>query len=191
MIDNHDLWEELRYVASKIGNNILKSSQQELRIGGGNPNAEILFLGDDPELYLNEHLKTREGSSGEFLYRLLEFFGLSKEDIYVSTLSKKNARLKDFLNDDYENLQELLHYQIALLSPRVIVCLGYEAAQMLLGREIHLEEERKELISWKAGIHVIITYDVSTVKKSRDESGKKAKIPLNFRDDLKKLESFK
>lgn len=191
MIEKLDLWEELKYATSQIGNTILKPQQQELFIGGGNPDANILILGDDPELYLNEQLKTREGSSGEFLCLLLEYCGISKEDIYISTLSKRNARLKDFMPEDHEKLQELLNFQIGLLTPKVIVCLGYEAAQMLLDREIHLEEDRKHIFEWKAGIQVFVTYDVTTVKKARAELGKKAKIALDFRDDLKKLEYFK
>ena len=73
----------------------------------------------------------------------------------------------------------------------MIVCLGYEAAQMLLEKEIVLEEARQEVFSWKAGIQVLVTYDVNTVKKARAELGKKAKLALEFRNDLKKLEYFK
>lgn len=191
MIEQLDLWEELKYAASQIGNTILKPQQQELLLGGGNPDADIFILGDDPELYLNENLKVVEGSSGEFLYLLLEYCGISKNDFYISTLSKRNARLKDFMPEDYEHLKELLNFQIGLLAPKVIVCLGYEAAQMLLGREINLEKDRIQVFDWKAGIQVFITYDVITVKKARAELGKKAKIALDFRDDLKKLEYFK
>lgn len=191
MIEKMDLWDELKYCASNIGNTILKPHQQELLLGSGNPDADIFILGDDPELYLNENLKVKEGSSGEFLSLLLEFCGIHKEDFYISTLSKRNARLKDFMPEDYEKLKELLNFQVGLLSPKVIVCLGYEAAQMLLGREINLEEDRKQVFEWKAGIQVFMTYDVITVMKARAEFGKKAKIALDFRDDLKKLEYFK
>lgn len=191
MLEKNDLWEDLKYGASNIGNTILKPHQLEVLIGGGNPDADILILGDDPELYLNENLKTQKGSSGEFLYLLLEFCGIQKEDIYVSTLTKRNARLKDYMPEDYEKLKELLICQIGLLAPKVIVCLGYETAQMLLEKEIVLEEARQEVFSWKAGIQVLVTYDVNTVKKARAELGKKAKLALEFRNDLKKLEYFK
>lgn len=191
MTEQMDLWAELKYSAASIGNTILKPQQQELLLGGGNPDADIFILGDDPELYLNEHLKVKESSSGEFLSLLLEYCGIQKEDFYISTLSKRNARLKDFMPEDYDKLKELLNFQIGLLSPKVIVCLGYEAARMVLGREIHLENDRKQVFEWKAGIQVFMTYDVITVMKARAEFGKKAKIALDFRDDLKKLEYFK
>src|SRR3712207_3012381 len=106
MLEKNDLWEELKYEASTIGNNILKPHQLEVLIGGGNPDADILILGDDPELYLNENLKTQKASSGEFLYLLLEFCGIQKEDIYVSTLTKRNARLKDIMPEDYGRSEE-------------------------------------------------------------------------------------
>ena len=67
-----ELWEELKFEAGSIGNELLPKDRQEVYIGMGNRNADILFIGNDPKLYLAEDYKVEAQSSGAFLIRLLD-----------------------------------------------------------------------------------------------------------------------
>ena len=184
-IDN--FWEEIKFEVGSLGKNYGEAVERKVLIGSGNREADILFIGDDPELYQNEDLKVAPSSSGEFLIKLCDIEGFTPEDYYITTLSKKDCKFLEFMEEDREILKELLHMQIALINPKIIVALGTEVAEILLERDVKLGEERGKFLNWIGGIKLFITYDVNFVKKSRNEGGKKSKAALEFWNDLKNL----
>jgi uracil-DNA glycosylase family 4 len=182
-IDN--FWEELKFEVGVIGKNYANENNSNVLIGAGKRDGDILFIGDDPDLYQNEDLRVMPGTSGEFLIKLCDIEEITPDDYYITTLSKKNCKFSDLMEDDKKSLKELLDMQIALIKPKIIVTLGNEAAETLLGREVKIQEERGKALDWVGGIKLILTYDVNFVKKSRKESGKKSKIALDFWNDIK------
>ncbi|WP_294705076.1 uracil-DNA glycosylase family protein [uncultured Fusobacterium sp.] len=184
-IDN--FWEEIKFEVGSLGKNYGEAVERKVLIGSGNREADILFIGDDPELYQNEDLKVAPSSSGEFLIKLCDIEGFTPEDYYITTLSKKDCKFLEFMEEDRKILKELLHMQIALINPKIIVALGTEVAETLLERDVKLGEERGKFLNWIGGIKLFITYDVNFVKKSRNEGGKKSKAALEFWNDLKNL----
>lgn len=139
------------------------------------------------ELYQNEDLKVASGSSGEFLIKLCDIEGILPDEYYITTLAKKDCKFRDYMEDDQNELLEMLDMQIALINPEIVVALGSEAARALLKREVKIGEERGKFIQWVGGIKLLLTYDVNFVKKSRNDSGKKSKVAIEFWSDLKLL----
>ncbi|QNM15338.1 MULTISPECIES: uracil-DNA glycosylase family protein [Fusobacterium] len=185
MEDIDNFWEELKFEVGVIGKNYANENNSNVLIGAGKRDGDILFIGDDPDLYQNEDLRVMPGTSGEFLIKLCDIEEITPDDYYITTLSKKNCKFSDLMEDDKKSLKELLDMQIALIKPKIIVTLGNEAAETLLGREVKIQEERGKALDWVGGIKLILTYDVNFVKKSRKESGKKSKIALDFWNDIK------
>lgn len=173
MEDIDNFWEELKFEVGVIGKNYANENNSNVLIGAGKRDGDILFIGDDPDLYQNEDLRVMPGTSGEFLIKLCDIEEITPDDYYITTLSKKNCKFSDLMEDDKKSLKELLDMQIALIKPKIIVTLGNEAAETLLGREVKIQEERGKALDWIGGIKLILTYDVNFVKKSRKESGKK------------------
>lgn len=184
-IDN--FWEEIKFEVGSLGKTYGDMAERKTLIGSGNREADILFVGDDSELYQNEDLKVAPSSSGEFLIKLCDIEGLTPEDYYITTLAKKDCKFSEYMEEDREQLRELLKLQIALIKPKIVVALGMEAAENLLGRDVKMGEERGKITEWIGGIKLLITYDVNFVKKSRNEAGKKSKAALEFWSDLKTL----
>ena len=182
-IDN--FWEELKFEIGALGEHYADDNQRKTLIGAGNRSGDILFIGDDCDLYQNEDLRVLPGSSGEFLIKLCDIEEITPEDYYITTLSKKGCKLSDMMEEDREVLKEFLDMQIALIKPKIIVALGVEPAEVILGREVKIQDERGKVIDWMGGIKLILTYDVNFVKKSRKESGKKSKVAIDFWNDLK------
>jgi uracil-DNA glycosylase family 4 len=183
--DIENFWEELKFEVGTIGQNYGDDKEKKTLIGAGNRKGRLLFIGDDPDLYQNEDLRVLPGTSGEFLIKLCDIEEITPEDYYITTLSKKNCKYCDLMEEDRKALKELLHMQIALINPEIIVALGLETAETLLNKEIKIQDERGKVINWIGSIKVIPTYDVNFVKKSRKESGKKSKVALDFWNDLK------
>ncbi|RHF72712.1 uracil-DNA glycosylase [Fusobacterium mortiferum] len=184
-IDN--FWEEIKFEVGSLGKTYGDISERKTLIGSGNREADILFIGDDPDLYQNEDLKVTPSSSGEFLIKLCDIEGITPDDYYITTLAKKDCKFSEFMEEEREQLKELLNLQIALVKPKIIVALGSEVAETLLDRDVKLGEERGNILEWIGGIKLLITYDVNFVKKSRNEAGKKSRAALEFWNDLKTL----
>lgn len=184
-IDN--FWEELKFEVGSLGKTYGDAVERKLLIGSGNREAKLLFIGDDPELYQNEELKVAPSSSGEFLIKLCDIEGILPDEYYITTLAKKDCKFLEYMSEEREQLKELLHMQIALIKPKIVVALGSEAGEVLLGRDVKIGEERGKFIEWVGGIKLLLTYDVNFVKRSRNEDGKKSRAALEFWNDLKLL----
>lgn len=187
---DREFWEELKYEVELLIKKYNSSSEKKILIGSGNKEGKILFIGDDCDLYQNDDLKVLSGSSGEFLIKLCDLEEITPQDYFITTLSKSNFKYAELLEEDRMILQELLHMQIALQKPKLIVTLGGEAYSTLTGKEIKLSSEQRNIENWIGNIKLLPTYDVNFVKKSRNESGKKSKVALEFWSDLKKVREF-
>lgn len=184
-IDN--FWEEIKFEVGILGKTYGDIAERKVLVGSGNREGKILFIGDDPDLYQNEDLKVAPSSSGEFLIKLCDIEGIEPENYYITTLAKRDCKFSEFMDEEKEQLKELLNMQIALIKPKIIVALGAEVAENLLGRDVKLGEERGKILEWIGRIKLFITYDVNFVKKSRNEDGKKSRAALEFWNDLKTL----
>ena len=70
--------------------------------------------------------------------------------------------------------------QILLISPKIVVFLGKEVAQLIENKEIDFDNERGQFKKWRGDVETYLTYDVETVIKARNDSGKKQLLLLIF-----------
>lgn len=187
-----DLWEELIYEFEITGNELLHKDKRKTYIGMGNRNAKILFIGNDYNLYYSEDYKVFPNSSGEFLLKLLDIAEIPADSYYVTTLSKKEEKFKNFSDEAKNKFIDLLFFQIGLIKPKIIVLLGKEVAEVFLKKEISLEKERGNFQVWKGGIETLIMYDIESIKKARKELGKNSDITkfswIDFKNLKKRLD---
>lgn len=184
-MDKDELWEELKFETGTMHRTNSLKEDEEILLGSGNRNGKILFIGDDSDLYETSDLKVAAGSSGEFLIKLCDIVDIVPDDYYITTLTKNEMKYRELFDDEKRKLKDLLDMQIALIEPKIIVALGQDTAELLFEKEIDMGSTRGEIQQWRGGIKVITTYDVNFAKKSRDSSGKKSKVALDFWNDLK------
>ncbi len=189
-MEKDELWEELRFEIGTMNRLNSSKEDEEILLGSGNKEAKVLFIGDDAELYETSDLKVAVGSSGEFLIKLCDIAEISPEDYYITTLTKSKIKYRETFDDEKRKLKDLLDMQIALIQPEIIVALGQDVGELLLEKEIDMGRERGEVKTWRGGIKLITTYDVNFTKKSRDSSGKKSKVALDFWNDFKSVKSL-
>ena len=181
------LLEELKF---EIGTtDVLKDSKEKIVLGTGNFYGKVLFVGDDFNLYIDENLKVRPGSSGEFLIKLCDIVGLVPEDYYITTLTKSEKNYRELEERDKRDLKEYLMMQISLMNPEVIVALGQDVAELLLEREFKFLQEKGKILDWRGNIKLLATYDANFAKKSRDDGGKRSKVAVEFWGDLKTIKN--
>lgn len=98
--------------------------------GAGNPNAQILFIGEAPGK--NEDLEGLPfvGAAGKFLNEMLASIQLKREDIFITNVVKyRPPNNRDPLPDEKEACREWLAEQIKIIDPRLIVTLGRHALE--------------------------------------------------------------
>ena len=121
----------------------LSKTRTHVVSGDGNPNAEILFVGEAPGR--NEDLQNRPfvGAAGKLLTQLLEGIGLKREDVYIANVVKcRPPENRNPQPDEIAACRPHLWRQIELIRPRVIATLGNFAAQALLDRKVAITQIR-------------------------------------------------
>ncbi len=167
-----DLWEELKFEVDTYKVEVLQNKKDKVILGAGNRHSDIIFVGDDPNLYEDEYGTTLPGSSGEFFYKLCNLVYLEKDKIYVTNLGKCSCKLNDLDDRDRDKFREYLDMQIALIKPKVVVALGQEVAKFLLrDNSVKISDIRGKIYSWDGNIKLMAIHDPSYLLRetSRDK----------------------
>lgn len=98
--------------------------------GDGNPDADILFVGEAPGKNEDEQGKSFVGAAGKFLSEMLSTVNLKREDIYITNVVKyRPPNNRDPLPEEIAACMPWLHEQIKLIQPKIIVTLGRHALE--------------------------------------------------------------
>ena len=111
----------------------LAATRTNLVFGVGNPNANIMFIGEGPGK--NEDLKGEPfvGAAGQLLNQMLARVGIPREDIYIANIVKcRPPGNRDPQPDEIEACTPWLRQQVASVHPTVIVTLGNFATKFVL-----------------------------------------------------------
>ena len=111
----------------------LHNSKKNYVFGEGNPQAELMFVGEAPGR--EEDLKGRPfvGAAGELLTKMIGAMGLKRSDVYIANVLKcRPPGNRDPLRSEVDACREYLLRQIDLIQPRVICGLGSHASKTLL-----------------------------------------------------------
>jgi uracil-DNA glycosylase len=93
--------------------------------GEGNPNAELMFIGEAPGWHENQQGRPFVGAAGKFLEELLQSVGLKRSDVFIANVIKcRPPQNRDPLPEEIAACSAYLDRQIAAINPRLIVTLG-------------------------------------------------------------------
>lgn len=122
----------------------LHVGRKQIVFGDGNPDADILFVGEGPGQSEDEQGLPFVGRAGELLTQMIEKgMGLSRSDVYICNIVKcRPPRNRNPLPDEVSACRPFLDGQIEAVKPRVIVSLGKPATGLLLGRDVAITRIR-------------------------------------------------
>jgi DNA polymerase len=132
--------------------------RKNIVFGVGNPNADLVFIGEAPGR--DEDIKGEPfvGRAGQLLTKIIEAMNFKREDVYIANITK--CRPPENRNPEPDEVASCIPFlirQAELIKPKVIVCLGSVATQNLLGTEEKITTMRGKFTSWQ-GIPVMPTY---------------------------------
>ncbi len=160
--------------------------------GEGSSDAQVMFVGEQPGDQEDQEGRPFVGPAGKLLDRALEEAGIDRSLAYVTNAVKHfkwEARGKRRIHAK-PNWTELaacrpwLDAELAVVSPRVLVCLGATAAQSLLGKQFRVTQHRGEWVESELAEHVTATIHPSAILRQRDDESRRRELAA-FVDDLR------
>ena len=111
----------------------LKAQATQLVMGEGNPDADIVFIGEAPGK--NEDLQGKPfvGAAGKFLNEMLAQAGMERSDVYITNIVKyRPPNNRDPLPDEKAAFLPYLLRQIEIINPKVVITLGRHSMEYFL-----------------------------------------------------------
>lgn len=151
-------WTELEAACRSCQKCALAETRTNVVFGEGNPQAEVLFVGEGPGE--NEDLTGRPfvGRGGKLLDDMLSLIDLDRSNIFIANMVKcRPPKNRDPLNVEMEACIDHLRNQVALIRPKIIVCLGRIAAMRLIRSDFKISKEHGQWFD-KAGVKMMALY---------------------------------
>jgi DNA polymerase len=129
----------------------LAQGRTNVVFGAGNPNAELMFVGEAPGFHEDKQGLPFVGQAGKLLENLLAQIGLQRQDVYIANVLKcRPPGNRDPQPDEIEACEAHLFRQIELIRPTVVATLGNFATKLLSGRptgitRVHGQEQQTTL----------------------------------------------
>ncbi len=115
----------------------LAETRTQVVFGSGNPDADLLFVGEAPGFHEDKQGLPFVGQAGKLLEKLLAGIGLERSDVYIANVLKcRPPGNRDPNPDEIEACEAHLFRQIELIRPRVVATLGNFATKLLSGKPL-------------------------------------------------------
>ena len=149
----------------------LSQGRTQVVFGVGNPNADLMFIGEAPGYYEDKQGEPFVGAAGQLLTQVLGEIGLRREDVYIcNVLRCRPPGNRDPLPDEVEACRSWLEATIGLVRPRVVVSLGNFATRFVLDRPVSISRVRGQRFDVDGRV-VIPTFHPAAVLHGGGQAG--------------------
>ena len=160
----------------------LAETRTNVVFGEGARDAEVMFIGEGPGEQEDRTGRPFVGRAGQLLDDMLAMIDLKREKVFIGNMvTCRPPQNRDPLNIEQEACIGYLRNQVALLKPKIIVCLGRIAAMKLIKEDFKITREHGQWIE-KAGVWMMAMYHPSALLRDP------RKRPESF-EDLKSLQA--
>lgn len=169
-LEQPDAFEQLRVEALACTGCRLSGSRQQVVFGMGDPQADLMFVGEGPGAQEDQQGLPFVGRSGKLLDRLMaEEMGLTRETAYIANVVKcRPPENRDPKPDEIAACRPFLEQQIELIDPAVIVTLGNFAAKLLLDTTVGITKLRGRAYSWAGRVLVPTLHPAAVLRGGGD-----------------------
>jgi DNA polymerase len=152
----------------------LSGGRTQIVFGVGNPDADLMFIGEGPGEQEDLQGVPFVGRAGELLTRMIERgLGIPRGDVYICNIVKcRPPGNRTPLGDEVAACRPFLDAQIDAVAPEVIVTLGKPASSLLLGRDVPITKVRGTWHEYR-GIPVMPTFHPAFVLRQYTEENRR------------------
>ncbi len=136
----------------------LSQSRTQVVFGSGNPDAELMFVGEAPGFDEDQQGQPFVGLAGQLLTKIIQAMKLKREDVYIANCLKcRPPSNRSPHPSEIATCKPILMKQIDIIRPTVICALGKFAAQTLLQTDEPISRLRGRFFDWN-GIQIMPTF---------------------------------
>ena len=150
--------EELEKTVANCKKCPLNSARKNTVFGTGNPDANLMIIGEAPGADEDEQGKPFVGRAGKLLTDILKAINFSREEVFIANICKCRPPGNRRPNtEEVYFCEQYLHKQIELIKPKFILALGLTAADTLFKSSHKMADIRGKIFDYQ-GIKTMVTY---------------------------------
>jgi DNA polymerase len=153
-----DTLEQLEGLINQCSSCKLHEGRNKFVFGSGNPNADVMVVGEGPGAEEDKQGLPFVGRAGKLLTDILKAINFERDDVFIANIVKcRPPDNRTPLPDEMDTCLPYLKKQIEIIKPKVILCLGLTAAKGLLKKRDSLTSMRGKVFEFE-NIKVMVTY---------------------------------
>ena len=154
----------------------LAGGRTQVVYGAGNPQADVMFIGEGPGFYEDKQGEPFVGAAGQLLNRMLGEIGLSREDVYINNVVMcRPPGNRDPMPDEIEACTPWLVERLSLIQPAIVVTLGNFATRFVLNKQVAISRVRGQRFTWH-GRTVIPTFHPAAILHGGGETSRQFEL---------------
>lgn len=181
-------WKELQSQCMNCTRCGLCQTRNHVVFGVGNPDADVMFIGEGPGEQEDLRGEPFVGPAGMLLDDMLSIIDLDrKTNCYIANIVKcRPPHNRDPEEAEQEACIGYLRSQIALVNPKIIVCLGRIAAKQLIDRDFRITRQHGQWIQ-KDGIWMMAIYHPSALLRDVGKRPETFDDLISLREKIRQL----
>lgn len=162
----------------------LAETRTNVVFGSGDPDADVMFVGEGPGQQEDEQGLPFVGRSGQLLDQLLDEIGLERRDVYIGNVVKcRPPKNRDPRPGEIDECKEYLRTQLQLIQPKVVVTLGNFSSKLLLRTDTGITRLRGKPYEWWGRFLVPTFHPAAALRGS-------ARVLAEMREDFQTVQAI-
>ena len=178
-------WDQLQQRIAACDKCSLCQSRTQTVFGVGNPQADLMIIGEAPGAEEDKQGEPFVGAAGKLLDNMLKAIGLNRQKVFIANILKcRPPSNRNPSNEEAMACEAYLLRQIDLIQPKIILSVGGVSAKNLLKTEEavgRLRQQKQQMVKRK--LPVLVTYHPAYLLRKPSEKAKSW-------EDLKKLKQM-
>ena len=171
--------DELKQITYNCRKCKLYKGRTNVVFGQGSPEADIMFIGEGPGRDEDLQGIAFIGAAGKLLTKAIEAIGFKREQVYIANIVKcRPPNNRNPQEDEMEACIPYLRWQVKLIKPKIIVCLGSIAAKNIIDKNLRITRQRGQWIERK-GYRIMPTFHPAALLR---DPGKKKPFWEDFKE---------
>ena len=181
-------WNELERACADCRRCGLCEGRHNVVFGVGNRTADVMFVGEGPGEQEDLQGQPFVGPAGKLLDEMLCIIDLSREkNCYIANIVKcRPPHNRDPEENEQDACIEYLRNQVALVRPKIIVCLGRIAAKRLIDPEYRITRQHGQWVQ-KNGIWMTAIYHPSALLRDMSKRPETFEDLLSLREKIREV----
>ena len=182
-----DNWEELKQMCLSCQKCRLCQGRNHVVFGVGSETAEVMLIGEGPGEQEDLQGIPFVGPAGKLLDDMLSIVDLDRTKVYIANIVKcRPPHNRDPQEDEQDACVDFLRRQVALIQPKIIVCLGRIAAKRIIDPDYRITREHGTWIC-RNGVWITAIYHPSALLRDKEKRPETFEDLLSVRDKIREV----